>query len=443
MNFRTFLQNLAAADQLQKVLAVVDPHLELAALCRREFAKDDGGKALLFSKVKGSSFPVIANIFGSERRTGLLLHSDNFDIFAGKVIRLLNQQSGTVEQRMQFDLPTPSVTPTTYNLAAPLDLTALPSIKTWPQEGGRYLNLALALTEDIETKQQNLGLYRAQVMAPDLLALNFSPNSGAAQHFVVAAKAKKALPISLVLGSDPALIWVAAAPLPENCNEFAFHDALFSMNTQFTAGLSQPLAVPADAEIIIEGEIIPDKVVLEGPFGNHTGQYVTRSDCPLMRVTAIRCRSRALMPTTVVGPPQSENVNLGRANEILLREMIKIDFPQVCNLMQPLVTIFHGVTLLTVQQQSMRKNRELLTALWENSPLRRSPLLVLLDEDIELTSLSQCWWRTINRLKEPRIYRHGHQLGIDATGVSPSTLVTEDQLTRDLLLRRKDEYYQC
>ncbi|MEE4253762.1 MAG: UbiD family decarboxylase [Desulfuromusa sp.] len=443
MDLQKHLQKLHDLGELQTVSAEVGARLELAALCRNEFRKAEGGKSLLFKRIYSRSFPVIANMFGSEKRTTLLLHSTDFVEFSLKLQTLLRTRNGNVEERLRFREKTNLVEDSKYQISEGLNLLDLPAIQSWPKEGGAYLNLALSITEHPDTGQKNLGLYRAQVVDSDHLAINFSPASGAAKHFAAAAKAKKTLPISLIMGSDPALIWVAAAPLPEECEEFAFHSALFDQTLKFTPGLTQPIAVPANAEIVIEGHLLPEVTVKEGPFGNHTGQYVCREDCPLMQVTAIRHRPGAICPTTVVGPPPSENIYLGKANEILLREMLKIDFPQIRNLKMPVETIFHGVALLSVKQQSAKENKELLHTLWERSPLRRAPLLVLLDEDINLSSLSHCWWRTINKLKNQRIYQECGRIGIDATGVNPSSLVEEDPNTRELLQRRMDEYFRC
>jgi len=443
MDLREYLQKLDNLGELQTVSAKVSSRLELAALCRREFSKTGGGKALVFEQVDGRSFPVIANMFGSEKRTSLLLHSTNFEQFAIKLQLLLRNKTGAIEQRLEIAKKTFLHNESMHQVTADLNLINLPAIQSWPKDGGEYLNLALAITEHPETGQRNLGLYRAQVVNSNHLAINFSPGSGAAIHFAAAAKAQKPLPISLIMGSDPALIWVAAAPLPESWDEFAFHRIFFDQELQFTAGLSQSLAVPANAEIVIEGQLLTDETVSEGPFGNHTGQYVTRDDCPLMQVTAILHRPEAILPTTVVGPPPSENINLGKANEILLREMLKIDYPQIRNLRMPLETIFHGVALLSVKQQSAKKNKELVYSLWDNSPLCRSPLMILLDEDINLSSASKSWWRTINQLKHQRVYQDRDRIAIDATGVNPSSLVEEDPNTRELLHRRKNEYYQC
>lgn len=443
MDLRDFLQQIDVSGELRVVKAEVNSRLELAALCRREFNKDRGGNALLFEHVTNSSFPVVANLFGSEKRASLLLHSDSLHHFSDKLQKLLEQRMGTVAERFQYsagDKDRFSLRETKLQFAPDLKLTDLPAIQSWSGERGRYLNLAMALTQHPVTGVRNLGLYRAQIIGSDRLAVNFSPNSGAAKHLAIAAKAGRPLPISLIIGSDPALLWIAAAPLPSDCDEFLFSRSMFTPEMKLTTGLSQPLSVPADAEIVIEGQIIPGDTVTEGPFGNHTGQYVSRIDCPVMQVTAIRHQPQPLYPTTVVGPPPSENIYLAKANEILLRKMLLIDYPQVCDLQMPLETIFHGVALLSVKPQSTADNKELIYSLWEKSPLSRSRLLVLIDEDIDITSLSNCWWRTINSLQNQRIYQDNGRMAVDATGVNPASLVVEGQQTQELLQRRRDEY---
>jgi len=445
MNLTAYLQHLTLSDSLRVVKSRIDTKLELAALCRREFAQDNGGKALLFEQLNNSPFPIIANLFGSAQRGSLLLHSASYQDFNDKVRIFLQQRTGNSTERLSFARGEEKVVSgeETELLVAPtLDLTTLPAIQSWPREGGSYLNLALALTENLETGSRNLGLYRAQVIDSTHLAVNFSSGSGAAEHLAVAKKVFKPLPISLIMGSDPALIWLAAAPLPQGCDEFAFYQSFFQQKLKLTPGFSQPLAIPISAEMVIEGEILPGDTILEGPFGNHTGQYVSRSDCPVMRVTAIRHRPHPIIPITVVGPPPSENIYLAKANEILLREMLRIDYPQISDLQMPLETIFHGVTLLAVKPQSSATNKELIYSLWCESPLQRSRLLVLLDEDIDLRSASSSWWRTINCLQHQRIYQDDGRIAIDATGVIPASLVVEDRQTSELLRRRRDEYSQ-
>ncbi len=440
MGLQHYLKRLAEAGEMTPVTVPVNRNFELAALCRREFARPNGGRALFFEQVTDATIPVAANLFGSEKRLCLLLNTPSLTEFKQKLSDFLQLRQGLSRDRLKLPEPADSACLSELRLSTNIDLRSLPAIRSWPQECKPYLTLALAITRHPQTGEMNLGLYRAQIHSARSVAVNFTPGSGAARHLEAATACQKNLPVSLVLGSDPGLIWAAAAPLPPGCNEFSFYRKLVNPSLQLTAGTSQPLAIPAAAEIVIEGEIRPGATIEEGPFGNHTGQYVTRPDCPLMQVSAVLQRDGAIMPMTVVGPPPSENIQLAKANEILIREMLKIDFPQITGLRMPQPTFYHHVAVMTIKSQSAGRTRDLIQALWRDSPVRRSRLLVLLDDDIDINSFSMSWWRSINLLSAERIYQDNGRMAIDATGVDPARLVKEDRQTQQLLNRRRKEY---
>ncbi|HMB16575.1 MAG TPA: UbiD family decarboxylase, partial [Pelovirga sp.] len=194
--------------------------------------------------------------------------------------------------------------------------------------------------------------------------------------------------------------------------------------------------LPASAEIIIEGEIKPGARVTEGPFGNHTGQYVERQGCPLMEVTTIRHRLQPIIPVTVVGPPPSENVQLAKLNELLLREMLLFDFPLIADLVMPPRTAFHGVAVIAVRQCSATDVADLIQQLRRPNCLGRSRMLVLVDDDINIHDLDLSWWRAVNLLSPERVITTDKGFIINATGVNKEQLVTEDQATTVLVESR-------
>jgi 4-hydroxy-3-polyprenylbenzoate decarboxylase len=442
MDLQTFIF-AQEANRLKRLQVAVDPQLEVAAICRREFAAGNASRILLFEQVIGADYPLVANLFGTEARAAQMLGCGSLTEFSQRLATFFQQKTGTVEQRLLFPsegVSTPLVKPRCQQVIAATAVTLLPAICSWPKETKPYLTLALLVSSHPVTAELNLGLYRAQILGPNRIAINFSSGSGAAEHLRAAEQLGQSLPVSLLLGGDPAWIWAAAAPLPVGCNEFSFCQQLLQTKYQFCDCLSQPLQIPAAAEIVIEGEIRPGKTCVEGPFGNHSGSYVKRTDCPVMQVTAVSHRDRPIMPITVVGPPPSENIYLAKANEALVREMLKIDYPQIRDLQMPIATIFHGVSLIAVAAQSQSENRELIDNLWNQTALRRAKLLVLLDEDSDLHSLSLCWWRTINQLSSSKIYQDRGRIAIDATGIDPTALVMENQPTTELLRRRRSEY---
>lgn len=439
MDLRACLKLFAENGNLRRIKARVSTDLELAALCRDEFSKG-GGAALLFEQLLGFRFRGAANLFGSETRMAQILRSR---CFADKLLTVLNAEQGTTAERLgkavELSSPRKMTQHPLWRAQENATLLDLPAVRSWPQEKQPYFTMPLVVSRCPLTGVQNLGLYRVQVLDGRRAAINLRPDSGAGEHLAVAEKRRVKLPVALVFGGDPALPWLASAPLPSGCDEYRLFQTLFDEGLLLANGYSQDLCVPADAEFVVEGVISPGLTCREGPFGNHTGSYVSRSDCPLFEMTSIAWREQAIMPFTVVGPPLSENIYLARTTESLIRVMLKIDFPEIVDIKIPDSTAFHGATLLKVAPLGQKKSR-LIDMLWHNSPLRKAKLLVLFDEDIELDNYAQAWWRLVNQLDGSRIYRQGGQVAIDATGVDPQRLVVEDGTTTELINRRRQEY---
>ena len=436
MTLRAYLRQLLINNEVKRITTEVDPDLELAAVCRREYLSASGGDALFFEAVKGTSVQVAANLFGSRARLLRMLEVDERGL-TNKIRTMIASGAHDALTNITNASNTPPM-----DCSEPqyqhkeLILNDIPALRSWPGEATRYLTLALTHSVSPVTGVSNLGLYRAALVGNEKIALNFAPESGVAEHLKAAEDEGEALPVALILGADPALLWAAAAPLPAGCSEYGFAAEITGRGFTFTPCLSQPLKVPAGAEIVIEGHIKPGATISEGPFGNHTGQYVKREDCPLMEVTAIRHRHQPIIPITVVGPPPSENVQLAKLNELLLREMLMFDFPLVADLVMPEMTAFHGVAVIAVRPCSATEVADLIRQLGTVPSLSRSRLLVLVDDDINIHDFNLSWWRTLNLLDPERVITAGKGLIINATGVDRGQLVTEDQATADLVVNR-------
>lgn len=435
MSFRDYLQQLIDNEDLRKIHSRVDPDLEVAAICRREYQRAGGGQALLFDSVRYSPVRVVANLFGSKARMLNILRCTNEQEFTSRVRNILASAKGNATQRLQHACSAQKLTVADASTCCDnlLGLDDLPALRSWPGEKDRYFTLALIQTGDSTQGNVNLGLYRAAIKSNEQLALNFSAGSGAAEHLSAAESRGEALPVALIFGADPALIWAAAAPLPAGCSEYAFSRCCGTPELSLSWCRSQPMLVPTEAEIIIEGEIRPGARTTEGPFGNHTGQYVQRKECPLMTVTALRHRPGPIMPITVVGPPPNENIHLARFNELLIREMLRVDYPCISDFIMPEMTIFHGVGILAVTEMQPAEVQHLIQGLWDNSPLSRAKLLLLVDDDINIHDFQLCWWRMINQLDLSRIHYNAEQLIINATGIDRGRLVNEDPLTTEMV----------
>ena len=439
MTLRDYLQKLFHHKDVKRILSDVNSDLEIAAMCRSEFTSESGGSALLFEAVRGTSVRVAANLFGTKERLLRMLDLDE-GLLTQKIRTMIHSGAQDAAGNLTAFCNTSSMgsAPAEYPLRD-LTLKDIPGLRSWPGEKDRYLTLALTHTVSPDSGTCNLGLYRAALVGDREIALNFAIGSGADGHLKLAEERGEPLPVALILGTDPVLFWAAAAPLPGECSEYGFAQALSGRAIKLSDCLTQPLSVPANAEILIEGEIRPGDRIKEGPFGNHTGQYVERADCPLMTVTAIRHRGRPIMPTTVVGPPPSENIRLAHLNEALLREMLCYDFPLITDMAMPERTIFHGAAIISVRECSAEDVADLIPKLTSLASLGRSRLLVLLDDDINIRDYNSSWWRFVNLLSPERVTSTDRGLIINATGVDRKRLVTEDPGVTALVHNRQYE----
>ncbi len=439
MTLRQFLADLKAEGDLRHISVPVSTDQELAALTRREFLSSGGGRVLCFERPVPGKFAVVSNLFGSARRMNRVLACSGLEAFEDRLADFLARGRGDAAERIAAQVAADPLRTVANPFSEGADLADLPALRSWPGEGEPYLTLALTVTCDPEVGRRNIGLYRAQIKNDGTIALNFSPSSGAAQHLASAKRQGALLPVCLILGCDPLLTWAAAAPLPSNCDEIGFCRSFFQVKAPLTEAMTQPLLIPANGEIVIEGEVDPQSVTEEGPFGNHTGQYVSRPDCPVMRVTAVRHRPEAIVPVTVVGPPPSENIWLGAANEVVIRRMLAVDYPDIARMFMPRQTLFHGVTLMTLSAGYSGTVRQLVERLWQTGPLKHARLMIFFDDDIDPAEMDRCWWRTVNRIYDLKVYQRAGRTAIDATGLDPRALVGEDSATRQLLARRQQE----
>jgi 4-hydroxy-3-polyprenylbenzoate decarboxylase len=204
------------------------------------------------------------------------------------------------------------------------------------------------------------------------------------------------MPVVVALGGPPALYVAAAAPLPPGVDETAFAGLLCGEPLAMTPSVTCDLAVPAAADFVLEGVVLPGETRLEGPFGNHTGAYAPAAPAPVFRLTALSRRTDAIYPATVAGPPPMEDCWLAKLIERLFLPLLRVDVPEVVDLNLPVATIFHGCALVSARVAA-GEGRELLRRLWRTGLLGRAKLLVLFSDEVDVQQETGAWWQAVNR----------------------------------------------
>jgi 2,5-furandicarboxylate decarboxylase 1 len=284
--FRTALARLDAAGRLRKVRSRVDPHLELAGLVQPH----DGDLAFYFADVAGHAMPVACNFLASPANVTTVL---GLDVDGVRAV----MQRG-VEQPMPCAHVADGPAQEVVRLGADVDLGAqLPVLWHTERDAGRYLTAGCVIARDPDTGVHNASFHRLQLRGPRTLALKLDHGRHLRTLWEKAGARGEPLEIAIVIGGDVALTYAACslgAMLPLDGDELEAASGLRGAPLQLLPCRTVDLAVPADAEIVIEGALRTDELVEEGPFVEFLGLYSEPGPSPVVEVRAITHRHDAI-----------------------------------------------------------------------------------------------------------------------------------------------------
>lgn len=436
-DLRQFMAALEQGGQLKRVKAEVDPVLEITEVADR--VVKSGGPALLFEKVKGSAFPVAANLFGSARRMSMALGVDDLDEIGRRIRDLLDlpslQAQGLGEKLKAlpklFELR--SVFPHTVRSAPCQEVVVqgegldsfhlgdLPVLQCWPADGGRFITLPLVITKDPATGRRNVGMYRLQVYDGRTTGMHFHLHKDAAAHFrgydapvmdpsmavatgrvgAGAIPPSGRMPAAVAIGADPTTIYCATAPLPRGLDEFLLAGFLRREPVELVRAVTVDLEVPAAAEFVLEGYIDPGERRMEGPFGDHTGFYSLADQYPVFHLTAITRRRDAIYPATIVGRPPMEDAFIGKATERIFLPLLQLQLPEIVDMHLPVEGVFHNCAIVAIRKAYPGHARKVMHALWGMGQMMFTKVIIVVDHTTNVHDLSEVAWKVFNNI-DPR-----------------------------------------
>ncbi|MGQ0639894.1 MAG: menaquinone biosynthesis decarboxylase [Gemmatimonadaceae bacterium] len=472
-SLQDFIAALGAAGELHRVQHPVAARLELCEIADRVMKMPGGGKALLFEHVllddgRRSPYPVAINLFGSNRRMAMALGVAQLDDVGARITELIQphvpdgllaklQLLPKLLEVAKFPPRRTSAAPPCQDIVwrgSDIDLAKLPIITCWPEDGGPYVTLTMVCSRDPKRGIRNVGMYRVQVLGRDSVAMHWQRHKVGAAHWREMAERGERMPVNIVVGSDPASVYSASAPLPPNVDEFLFAGFLRKSPVRLAKALTNDLDVPADAEIVIEGVIDPrEPLVTEGPFGDHTGFYSEADLYPRVQVTAITMRSNPVYATTIVGQPPMEDYYLGHATERIFLPLLKLTVPEIVDYHMPAAGIFHNLVFVSIDKQYPGQAYKVMNALWGAGLMSLAKVLVVLDKDVNVCDPEEAWWVALNHLDperdarfsmgpidvldhSSRSFTYGSKLGLDATRKWPEEGFTRNWPKR---IRMSDE----
>ncbi|VAW84509.1 3-polyprenyl-4-hydroxybenzoate carboxy-lyase [hydrothermal vent metagenome] len=418
-DLRDFISGLEARGELKRINKEIDPNLEMTEICDRVLR--GGGPALLFQNVKGSDFPVLANLFGTPTRVALGMGQESVTALreVGKLLAFLKEPeapSGMKDAwgKLPIFKKVLSMAPKTVKSAPcqahiiqgdQVDLSQLPIQTCWPGDAGPLITWGLVVTKGPLKKRQNIGIYRQQVIGRNKVIMRWLSHRGGALDYQDWQKEHpgEPFPISVTLGADPATILAAVTPVPDTLSEYAFAGLLRGSKTELVQCHSNDLLVPASAEFVLEGFLHPGDEAPEGPFGDHTGYYNEVDTFPVFTITTITHRRDPIYHSTYTGRPPDEPAILGVALNEVFVPILQKQYPEIIDFYLPPEGCSYRMAIVSIKKQYPGHAKRVMMGVW--SFLRQfmyTKFVIITDDDINIRDWKDVIWAMTTRMDPVR-----------------------------------------
>ena len=397
---------MEAAGELRRITCKVDTQYEICEITDRISKCEGGGKALLFENT-GTDYPVLMNMMGSDRRMAMALGVDSLDDITRRIDSLvegvMSPKSSLWEKLQVLPLlkdvakwfPTRSSSRGECQQVVwrgeDVDLGRLPILKSWPCDGGAFITLPMVATVDPESGTHNLGMYRMQVFDKRTTGMHWHRHKTGARHYDAYKRIGKRMPVSVALGGDPAYIYSATAPMPDNMDEMLLAGMLRQRPVKMVKCLTNELWVPSDCDFVLEGYVDPaEELATEGPFGDHTGFYSLTDLYPRFHIEAITSRRDAIYPATIVGVPPMEDAYIAKATERIFLAPIRLAVqPEVRDLYMPIEGTAHNIALVSIAKRYLGQAGKVAQGLWGAGQMMFNKYMAIASEQCNIRSTEE------------------------------------------------------
>ena len=442
-SLQSFITRLEKEGQLVRIQKEVDSYLEITEIADR--VSKAYGPALLFEKVKGSPYPVLMNAMGTYERMSMGLGVKDFAQLQEELEQFINLTNYMGLMKIVKNAPRLTRLASVFPIKGwskgscqeviekDPDLTKLPVLHCWPQDGGPFITLPLVITKDPETGIQNMGMYRMQVFDKNTTGMHWHWHKDGREIYESYKKKDGIMPISVALGCDPAITYAATAPLPKVIDEMMFAGYLRKRPVKLVKSIMSDIYVPAEAEFIIEGYVdVNEPLHQEGPFGDHTGYYSLQDEYPVFHVTCITHKKKPVYPATIVGQPPMEDCYIGKATERLFLPLMQMMAPEIVDFDFPLEGVFHGCVIISIKKRFAGHAKKIMNTVWGMGQMMYTKMVIVVDETVKPSDYEQvaacilnCMDPLVDMIFSPGpldaldhaspMAHYGCRLGIDAT----------------------------
>jgi 4-hydroxy-3-polyprenylbenzoate decarboxylase len=429
-SLRDFLDRLEAEGKLVRVTEPVSTVLEMTEIQTRLLA--EGGPAVLFenavTETGKAGMPVLVNLFGTVERVAMAVTLGGEERRDAKALRAVGETLAFLRQPeppqglrdalglLPLVKTVMAMKPKTLGRAPcqevvlegdAIDLGKLPIQTCWPGEPAPLITWPLVVTKgpgEAREDNYNLGIYRMQVIGKNKTIMRWLKHRGGAQHHRRWAEQRpEPLPAAAVIGADPGTILAAVTPVPDTLSEYQFAGLLRGERVDLVPCKTQPLAVPSEAEIVLEGTVSLEDYADEGPYGDHTGYYNAVEKFPVFTVTAITMRRQPIYLSTFTGRPPDEPSVLGEALNEVFVPLLKQQFPEIVDFWLPPEGCSYRIATVSIKKAYPGHAKRVMMGIW--SFLRQfmyTKWIIVLDDDIDIRDWKDVMWAISTRMDPVR-----------------------------------------
>lgn len=401
-SLRDFLSALKENGQLATVHDAVYPEPDIRTYLRAAADIGNNSPAVLFDNIRGyRGYKIAGNVHGSWANHAILLGMDKNATVREQFSRVDRLWGDLTKGELRWIDRAPC-----QEVSVDRDINLyelMPLFRINQNDGGYYFSKACVISRDPDDPdnldKENVGIYRIMVQGPDTLGMQGLPYHDIARHMKSAEERNMPLPVAICVGTPPLLTTMAATPLAYDQSEYQATAALMGEPLEVTRALESNLTLPAHAEYVIEGELIPRQRFCEGPFGEFPGSYSGVRKQTRIKVKRVTHRRDPICETLFIGKPWTEHDTLiGLWTSVPLYKQLKAEFPEVKCVN---ATYQHGLTMIVSSDVRLGGFGKTLAFRVASTPHGMSYCknIIVVDGDIDPFNLDRVMWALSTRVR--------------------------------------------
>jgi 2,5-furandicarboxylate decarboxylase 1 len=391
-DLRAFLDRVRerAPDELVKVSRPVSVDLELTGVLRK-LQSQQRYPAVVFEHIQEKKLRVISNVLGNERLLAEALETTPHELTRTYIER----EDARMPVKEVADAPVQEVVLTGDDV----NLYDMPIQVNCEKDSGQFVTAGISTVRVPETGAHNSGIYRMQIHSRNTLGMSYEKHT----HIGTVHRRAEARgePVECVtwMGHHPATLLGCQSKIPYGEDEYEVMGGLMQEPLEVVRAKTVDVMVPAHAEVVFEGRILPDQRIPEGPFGEFTWYYGLERPSPVMEVTAITHR-RDAMYHHLFAAHAEHNLTGRLGRESVLYKRVKAAVPSVLDVHMPMSGIcrFHAYVQIDKEYDGAGKLAAL--AALASDPFVK--LAVIVDKDVDIHDDAEVLWAIATRTQPDR-----------------------------------------